>query len=74
MADCYPWPRSSQFFSLSIYRALHWVTPQMLCVPIDEEIQEVSDVVVKAITGMLKASGLTPSPWESSASVRSPLA
>lgn len=35
-------------------RALHWVTPQMLCVPIDEEIQEVSDVVVKAITDIIQ--------------------
>lgn len=32
-------------------RALHWVTIQMLCVPIDEEIPEVSDKVVNAITG-----------------------
>ncbi|KAM5131207.1 rab5 GDP/GTP exchange factor isoform 1-T1 [Callospermophilus lateralis] len=31
-------------------RALHWVTPQMLCVPVNEEIPEVSDMVVKAIT------------------------
>ncbi|NWZ73598.1 RABX5 factor, partial [Acrocephalus arundinaceus] len=31
-------------------RALHWVTPQMLCVPVSEEIPEVSDMVVKAIT------------------------
>ncbi|KAJ6655749.1 hypothetical protein lerEdw1_004802 [Lerista edwardsae] len=35
-------------------RALHWVTPQMLCVPINEEIQEVSDVVVKAITDIIQ--------------------
>lgn len=33
------------------FRALHWVTIQMLCVPVDEEIPEVSDSVVKAITG-----------------------
>lgn len=32
-------------------RALHWVTIEMLCVPVDEEIPEVSDNVVKAITG-----------------------
>lgn len=32
-------------------RALHWVTIEMLCVPVDEEIPEVSDSVVKAITG-----------------------
>lgn len=32
-------------------RALHWVTSEMLCVPVDEEIPEVSDSVVKAITG-----------------------
>ncbi len=34
-----------------VFRALHWVTIQMLCVPVDEEIPEVSDSVVKAITG-----------------------
>lgn len=34
-----------------LYRALHWVDIQMLCVPVDEEIPEVSDNVVKAITG-----------------------
>lgn len=32
-------------------RDLHWVTIEMLCVPVDEEIPEVSDSVVKAITG-----------------------
>lgn len=32
-------------------RALHWVTIQMLCVSMDEEIPEVSENVVKAITG-----------------------
>lgn len=32
-------------------RALHWVTIEMLCVPVNEEIPEVSDSVVKAITG-----------------------
>ena len=32
-------------------RALHWVTIQMLCVSFDEEIPEVSENVVKAITG-----------------------
>lgn len=32
-------------------RALHWVTIEMLCVPVDEDIPEVSDSVVKAITG-----------------------
>ncbi|XP_041808115.1 rab5 GDP/GTP exchange factor isoform X2 [Chelmon rostratus] len=31
-------------------RALHWVTIQMLCVSMDEEIPEVSENVVKAIT------------------------
>lgn len=36
----------------SCHRALHWVTPQMLCVPVNEEIPEVSDMVVKAITGL----------------------
>uniref|UniRef100_A0ACB8EDI3 Rab5 GDP/GTP exchange factor n=1 Tax=Sphaerodactylus townsendi TaxID=933632 RepID=A0ACB8EDI3_9SAUR len=35
-------------------RALHWVTSQMLCVPVDEEIPEVSDVVVKAITDIIE--------------------
>lgn len=33
------------------FRALHWVTIQMLCVSMDEEIPEVSENVVKAITG-----------------------
>lgn len=37
--------------SFPLCRALHWVTPQMLCVPVNEEISEVSDMVVKAITG-----------------------
>lgn len=41
---------SLTFFSC--HRALHWVTPQMLCVPVNEEIPEVSDMVVKAITGL----------------------
>ncbi|XP_051973545.1 rab5 GDP/GTP exchange factor isoform X1 [Xyrauchen texanus] len=35
-------------------RALHWVTIQMLCVPVDEEIPEVSDGVVKAITDIIE--------------------
>nr|XP_056720847.1 rab5 GDP/GTP exchange factor isoform X2 [Euleptes europaea] len=35
-------------------RALHWVNSQMLCVPVDEEIPEVSDVVVKAITDIIE--------------------
>jgi len=39
-------------FCFSRCRALHWVTPQMLCVPVNEEIPEVSDMVVKAITGL----------------------
>lgn len=34
-----------------LYRALHWVDIQMLCVPVDEEIPAVSDNVVIAITG-----------------------
>lgn len=34
-------------------RTLHWVTIEMLCVSMDEEIPEVSDNVVKAITGQL---------------------
>uniref|UniRef100_A0A2K6LRC9 RAB guanine nucleotide exchange factor 1 n=1 Tax=Rhinopithecus bieti TaxID=61621 RepID=A0A2K6LRC9_RHIBE len=34
-------------------RALRWVTPQMLCVPVNEDIPEVSDMVVKAITDKL---------------------
>lgn len=40
------------FNVFSCHRALHWVTPQMLCVPVNEEIPEVSDMVVKAITGL----------------------
>ncbi|XP_045140452.1 rab5 GDP/GTP exchange factor [Echinops telfairi] len=47
-------------------RALHWVTPQMLCVPVNEEIPEVSDMVVKAIT----AWGPTATWWSSSADRR----
>ncbi|XP_075956187.1 RAB guanine nucleotide exchange factor (GEF) 1, like [Anarhichas minor] len=35
-------------------RALHWVTIEMLCVPVDEEIAEVSDNVVKAITDVIE--------------------
>uniref|UniRef100_A0A8C2LFK1 VPS9 domain-containing protein n=1 Tax=Cricetulus griseus TaxID=10029 RepID=A0A8C2LFK1_CRIGR len=35
-------------------RALHWVTPQMLCVPVNEEIPDVSDMVVKAITDIIE--------------------
>uniref|UniRef100_H3BHR5 RAB guanine nucleotide exchange factor 1 n=1 Tax=Latimeria chalumnae TaxID=7897 RepID=H3BHR5_LATCH len=35
-------------------RALHWVTPQMLCVPVNEDIPEVSDMVVKAITDIIE--------------------
>ncbi|XP_061829035.1 rab5 GDP/GTP exchange factor-like [Nerophis lumbriciformis] len=35
-------------------RALHWVTIEMLCVPVDEEIPEVSDSVVKAITDVIE--------------------
>ncbi|XP_028840434.1 rab5 GDP/GTP exchange factor isoform X3 [Denticeps clupeoides] len=35
-------------------RALHWVTIQMLCVPLDEDIPEVSDSVVKAITDVIE--------------------
>ncbi|XP_063581895.1 S-phase kinase-associated protein 1-like [Pongo abelii] len=44
-------------------RALHWVTPQMLCVPVNEDIPEVSDTVVKAITALISlllAVSLTP--------------
>jgi len=39
------------------YRALHWVTIEMLCVPVEEEIAEVSDSVVKAITGTFFTEG-----------------
>lgn len=39
-------------------RELHWVTIEMLCVPVDEEIPEVSDSVVKAITGRLPNVGV----------------
>ncbi|KAI9538713.1 Rab5 GDP/GTP exchange factor [Dissostichus eleginoides] len=35
-------------------RALHWVTIEMLCVPVEEEIAEVSDSVVKAITDVIE--------------------
>uniref|UniRef100_A0A3Q2DQI6 RAB guanine nucleotide exchange factor (GEF) 1, like n=1 Tax=Cyprinodon variegatus TaxID=28743 RepID=A0A3Q2DQI6_CYPVA len=35
-------------------RDLHWVTIEMLCVPVDEEIPEVSDSVVKAITDIIE--------------------
>ncbi|KAL0973082.1 hypothetical protein UPYG_G00198700 [Umbra pygmaea] len=35
-------------------RALHWVTIEMLCVPVDENIPEVSDNVVKAITDVIE--------------------
>nr|ABA64475.1 RAP1 short isoform [Homo sapiens] len=35
-------------------RALRWVTPQMLCVPVNEDIPEVSDMVVKAITDIIE--------------------
>lgn len=38
------------------FRALHWVTIQMLCVSMDEEIPEVSENVVKAITGQTPSS------------------
>ncbi|KAM3874625.1 RAB guanine nucleotide exchange factor (GEF) 1, like isoform 2-T2 [Diretmus argenteus] len=35
-------------------RTLHWVTIEMLCVPVDEDIPEVSDSVVKAITDVIE--------------------
>ncbi|XP_042194611.1 rab5 GDP/GTP exchange factor isoform X1 [Callorhinchus milii] len=35
-------------------RALHWVTPEMLCVPVNEDIPEVNDLVVKAITDVIE--------------------
>uniref|UniRef100_H2LPD6 RAB guanine nucleotide exchange factor (GEF) 1, like n=1 Tax=Oryzias latipes TaxID=8090 RepID=H2LPD6_ORYLA len=35
-------------------RSLHWVTIEMLCVPVDEDIPEVSDRVVKAITDVIE--------------------
>ncbi|XP_012736923.2 rab5 GDP/GTP exchange factor isoform X2 [Fundulus heteroclitus] len=35
-------------------RALHWVTIQMLCVSMDEEIPEVSENVLKAITDVIE--------------------
>lgn len=34
-----------------MFRALHWVTVQMLCAPLKEEIPAVSDSLDKAITG-----------------------
>lgn len=36
-----------------MFRALHWVTVQMLCAPVKEEIPAVSDSLDKAITGKL---------------------
>lgn len=57
------------------FRALHWVTIQMLCVSMDEEIPEVSENVVKAITGqdeylkllcdclLLSGAAFKSSPW-----------
>lgn len=50
------WPTSSILVHFTktwclCYRALHWVTIEMLCVPVEEEIPEVADSVVKAITG-----------------------
>ncbi|XP_028663009.1 rab5 GDP/GTP exchange factor [Erpetoichthys calabaricus] len=35
-------------------RALHWVTLLMLCVPVNEDIPEVSDILVKAITDIIE--------------------
>ncbi|XP_072909619.1 rab5 GDP/GTP exchange factor isoform X2 [Hemitrygon akajei] len=35
-------------------RALHWVTLEMLCVPVNEEIHEVYELVVKAITAVIE--------------------
>uniref|UniRef100_A0A1A8BKA6 RAB guanine nucleotide exchange factor (GEF) 1, like n=1 Tax=Nothobranchius kadleci TaxID=1051664 RepID=A0A1A8BKA6_NOTKA len=35
-------------------RDLHWVTLEMLCVPVNEEILEASDSVVKAITDVIE--------------------
>ncbi|KAJ8388649.1 hypothetical protein AAFF_G00130580 [Aldrovandia affinis] len=49
-------------------RALHWVTTQMLCVPVDEEIPEVSDSVVKAITDLIEMDSKCV-PWEKLACV-----
>ncbi|XP_036165169.1 rab5 GDP/GTP exchange factor isoform X7 [Myotis myotis] len=49
----YTHPHQGQGSSLQS-RALHWVTPQMLCVPVNEEIPEVSDMVVKAITDIIE--------------------
>ncbi|XP_067306014.1 RAB guanine nucleotide exchange factor (GEF) 1, like isoform X2 [Pseudorasbora parva] len=34
-------------------RALHWVSIEMLCVPVDEQIPKVSDSVEKAITDLI---------------------
>ncbi|XP_064159206.1 RAB guanine nucleotide exchange factor (GEF) 1, like [Anguilla rostrata] len=33
---------------------LHWVSVEMLCAPVDEEVAEVSDCVVKAITDLME--------------------
>ncbi|XP_078278890.1 rab5 GDP/GTP exchange factor [Rhinoraja longicauda] len=35
-------------------RALHWVTLEMLCVPVNEEIHEVYELVVRAITAVIE--------------------
>ncbi|KAI1893717.1 hypothetical protein AGOR_G00126560 [Albula goreensis] len=39
-------------------RSLHWVTTQMLCAPVDEEIAEVSDSVVKAISDLIEMDSM----------------
>lgn len=46
------WLMNEWLVPVVFFRALHWVTIEMLCVPVDEEIPEVSDSVVKAITGI----------------------
>lgn len=33
------------------FSALHWVSIEMLCVPVDEKLPKVSDSVERAITG-----------------------
>uniref|UniRef100_G3R475 Rab5 GDP/GTP exchange factor n=1 Tax=Gorilla gorilla gorilla TaxID=9595 RepID=G3R475_GORGO len=51
------WPQfilGALVYCLSLFRALRWVTPQMLCVPVNEDIPEVSDMVVKAITDIIE--------------------
>ncbi|XP_061074250.1 RAB guanine nucleotide exchange factor (GEF) 1, like isoform X2 [Conger conger] len=44
-------------------RDLHWVSVEMLCAPVDEELAEVSDCVVRAITDLIEMDSRCV-PWE----------